>query len=369
MQQQFLPSGRVQYFPMCEYEGKTTFASRVSAARYEVTVRNKVVDSTYMNVTVPSMRAPQFEVAPELTCVPPNALPRISAQADQYVVIGAGKTGMDACLWLLGNQVAPEAITWIMPRDSWLLDRATIQPGGIFAGGIAAGFARQFEVTAKAESIEDLFNGLNDCGQLLRFDDNVWPTMYRCATVTQAELDQLRRIPNIVRKGRVERIEADSIILTEGTEATSPAALYIDCTADGLERRPVLPVFEPRQITLQSVRTCQQVFSAAFIGHVEAAYEDETIKNELCTVVPHPDSHIDWLRTSLGNAMNQARWASDPQLQEWLVNSRLDGFSGLGAIMSGEDPDSQALVQSLEENALPAMAKLQALLGEVDENS
>ena len=44
-----------------------------------------------------------------------------------------------------------------------------------------------------------------------------------------------------------------------------------------------MPVFAEDRITLQSVRTCQQVFSAAFIGHVEAAYDDEAHKNELCT--------------------------------------------------------------------------------------
>ena len=100
MQQQFLPSGRVQYFPMCEYQGDQHFVSLVSDAEHDV-VANKVVDATYMNVTVPSMRPPLYEVAEGATCVPLNALPRLPGTWDRYMVIGAGKTGMDACLFLL----------------------------------------------------------------------------------------------------------------------------------------------------------------------------------------------------------------------------------------------------------------------------
>ena len=61
-----------------------------------------------------------------------HELPRESRPESGYVIVGAGKTGMDACLWLLANDVDPHAITWIMPRDSWMLDRASIQPGDFF---------------------------------------------------------------------------------------------------------------------------------------------------------------------------------------------------------------------------------------------
>ena len=90
--------------------------------------------------------------------------------------------------------------------------------------------------------------------------------MYRCATVSLAELAQLRRIQDVVRLGRLRRIEESSMVLGAGTIDASPGTLYIDCSADGLERRPALPVFDGHRMTLQSVRTCQQVFSAALIA-------------------------------------------------------------------------------------------------------
>lgn len=368
MQQQFLPSGRIQYFPMCEYQGGERFVSLVSHGDYRVQA-NKVVDATYMHVAVPSMRDPSYEVSPEAECVPPNQLPRAGGQFQRYMVVGAGKTGMDACLWLLKNDVDPIAITWIMPRDSWMLDRAMIQPGAaLFDNSVAGFFAQQLQAIVAADSIDDLFERLNACGQLLRLDGNIKPTMYRCATVTKLELEQLRRIDNIVRLGRVQRIDGDCIVLDEGTIPTDTSTLHVDCSADGLERRPTVPTFDGEKITLQSLRTCQQVFSAAFIGHVEATYEDEDMKNKLCTPVPHPDSHIDWLNTTLANSLNQAQWLQDESLQKWLLDSRLDGFRGLLRALTTTDPDLQAAAQSMGENMLPSIVKLQALLAEVEAN-
>ena len=363
MNQQFLPSGRVQYFPMCEYAEGGSIVSLVSGETHEVAAR-KVVDSTYMHVTVPSMRPPVYEVADGLRCVSPNALTAIDRPPAGYVVVGAGKTGIDACLWLLATGVDPDDITWIMPRDSWLLDRATIQPGPESFDSTIGGFAKQLEASALATSITDLFDRLEVSGQLLRLDDTVRPSMYRCATVTVAELEQLRRIDGIVRLGRVRSIGPQEIVLENGSFPTSPDALYIDCTADGLERRPAVPVFDSDRITLQSVRTCQQVFSAAFIGHVEASSSDDAEKNELCTVVPHPDSDIDWLRTTLATALNSARWNSDPNLPAWLRGSRLDAFSN-DRLDGDPDPAQLELLGRIVKHVPGAITNLQRLLAGV----
>ena len=288
LHQDFLPSGRVQYFPLSDYLGDGSFRSLATGAVTEITATN-VVDATYMNVTVPSTRDPLYEVADGVRCIPPNDLPKSGVlPAERHVVIGGGKTAMDACLWMLDRGIDAGSITWIRPRDSWCLNRRNIQPGDEFVGSSLGGFVSQFEIAAEAETVDDLFSGLEAAGQLLRLDTNVRPTMYRCATVTESEIETLRTITDVVRLGRVERIDADQIVLTDGVVPTGPNVIHIDCTADGLEQRPVVPVFDGNAITLQAVRTCQQVFSAAFIAHVEAAYSDETTKNELATVIPTP---------------------------------------------------------------------------------
>jgi hypothetical protein len=193
----------------------------------------------------------------------------------------------------------------------------------MFAQSLGRQMRDNFKAIVNARSISDLFTRIEADGHLLRLDQTVWPTMWRCATVTVAELDQMRRIRNIVRSGRVQHIEANRIVLDKATIQTSVTTLHIDCTANGLEKRPAKPVFAGSQITLQSVRTCQQVFSAAFIGHIESAYEDEKLKNDLCTPIPHPETYVDFLHTVLGDLINTARWTEDSTLQAWLGNARL----------------------------------------------
>jgi hypothetical protein len=119
------------------------------------------------------------------------------------------------------------------------------------------------------------------------------------------------------------------MVLDGGTVAVGGDELYIDCTADGVEKRPATPVFDGGSITLQSVRGCQQIFSAALIAHVEAAYADDAVKNELCVPLPHPDTDLDWLRLALADYSNQLRWFDEPELMSWLATARLDLFGRL----------------------------------------
>ncbi len=371
MRQQLLPTGRVTYFPMSEYRGQHHGKGRfttLAGAEYAVTVTRRIVDATYMRVTVPAMRSPPYQVAPEIQCVPPNDLPRLAAH-DRYVVVGAGKTGIDTCLWLLGQGIAPDRLTWIMPRDSWLLDRATIQPGPLFAEEIKANFTAQLQAIRDAVSIEDLFGRLEDAGVLLRLDPAVRPTMYRCATVTRAELEQLRRITDVVRMGHLRRVEPGTLFLDGGEVATRGSALYVDCTADGAEKVPATPIFDTGSITLQSVRGCQQVFSAALIAHVEAAYPDDpddSVKNELCRPVEHPDTDLDWARNTVADYANQLRWLDDPDLTAWLAGARLDLFGHLmGHLLApaSAKPRVRERILGMTKTALSATAeKLEQLL-------
>jgi NAD(P)-binding Rossmann-like domain len=328
MQQQLLPTGRVAYFPMSEHHGDGLF-STLGGQDYTVTAQRAIVDATYLSVVVPSMRPPSFAVAPGVDCIPPNDLAKYAVGRDRYVIVGAGKTGMDACLWLLRHGVAADRLTWIKPREAWLLDRALLQPGPPFAKGIRAAMIARVEAIRNATSLDDLFGRLEATGLLLRVDPTTRPTMYRCATVSRAELEQLRGITNVLRLGHVSRIEHDKIVLDDGELRAHPSTLYIDCTANGLERRPNLPVFDGQRITLQCVRGCQPVFSAAVIGHVEATKPDVRAKNGLCAPVPYPVDDLDWLRMLIVENDNHTRWLDDPEMAQWLESSRLDMIAHL----------------------------------------
>ena len=340
MHQQLLPSGRVSYFPMSEYHGDGCF-STAAGEDYTVTTSRAAVDATYMLTVVPSMRPPQYAVDPEVICVPPNDLPKQVYGFGRFVVVGAGKTGMDTCLWLLRQGFSPDRITWIKPREAWLLDRTQLQPGPAFARITRNAIKARIEAMTLATSVEDLFDRLETAGSLLRVDPTVRPTMYRCATVTTAELDQLRRITDVVRLGHVTSIEPGKILLEHGEIPTDASILHIDCTADGAEQRPATAVFDGDRITLQSVRGCQQVFSAALIAHVDATQSDEQTKNELCTPIPHPSTDLDWLRISAADNRNQMRWLADPELATWLSTCRLDVVGRLNRPM----PDNPRVLE------------------------
>ena len=164
----------------------------------------------------------------------------MSEPARGYTVIGAGKTAMDACSWLLDNGVEPDAIRWIRPRDAWMLDRAHAQPLDLVTA-IIEDVAAQLEAAAEADSVGDLFARLEANGHLIRLDKRVEPTMYRCATVSTSELEQLRSIENVVRQGRVRAIGTDEIVLEAGTIPTDVAQVHVDCTAAGLRVSPDAP--------------------------------------------------------------------------------------------------------------------------------
>jgi hypothetical protein len=109
----------------------------------------------------------------------------VADRADRYVIVGAGKTAIDACLWLLENGVDPDAITWVKPREAWVLNRYFTQSGSL-VGQLMEGISLQAEAAALATSPDDLFRHLADREQLLRVDEAMTPTMFRGPTMSLA---------------------------------------------------------------------------------------------------------------------------------------------------------------------------------------
>jgi hypothetical protein len=339
MNQRLLASGRVRYFPKSRHVGSDgdaqVFTSLLDGREQRVRVRRKVVHATHTGTEVPSTRPPAYGVARGVRCVPPNALQRIDAPHPRYTVVGSGKTGIDACLWLLQNGTDPARIRWIMPNDAWFMDRANVQPGEENLPRFFECMAQQFECIAQAESPHDLFDRLEATGQLLRLDPEVRPSKYRCATVSQDELRELRRIRNVVRLGRVRRIEATRLVLEYGVLDSLDGELYIDCSACAIPSRPGVPVFEGEHaIHLQLVRSCAPSFSAALIAAVECRVNGTDEKNAMCKVVPLPCEDTSWLTMWATTLANRRRWAGHEGLSQWLAQSRLD----YGAKTRGDAP-------------------------------
>jgi hypothetical protein len=258
-------------------------------------------------------------------------------------------------LWLLQTGVAPEAICWIKPREAWVHNRVFMQCGEL-VGNMLEGISFQMEAAAQSTSVGDLFDRLQASGQLLRVDERVAPTMYKAPTMSVTELEQLRRIDDVVRLGRVRRIERNVVVLDDGTLPTSPRALHVHCAAAGLNTAPSIPIFTTDRITLQPIRTGLIPFNAALVGYVEATRRDLAEKNRLCPPNRLPDVPLDWIRGTLIGMNADRVWSKEPDIADWLERVRLNPSRGLRE--RRDQPQVQQAMKRFAENVRPGLARL-----------
>jgi hypothetical protein len=364
MRETLLASGRVRYFPMTEYLGEHRFVSRLSGTEREVRVRRSVVDARYLEPSVPATTRPPFEVEQGARVVPVHELAALADPADAYTVIGAGKTAVDACLWLLELGVPAESIRWIKPREAWFVNR-TFTQGGELVGTLLEGIALQVEALAGAVSQEDLFERLSAAGQLLRIDGDVSPSMYKAATMSQTEVDALRRIRDVVRLGRVRHVGRDRITLDGGSVRTTADTLHVHCAAAGLNPAPAVPIFQEGRILLQPIRSGLIPFNAAIVGYLEATRGDLSEKNRLCPPNRLPDVPLDWIRGTLIAMTADHAWSRDPAIAEWLERARLNPSCGLRT--RSREPKVVDAAKRFAASVRPALEKARKLVAEAPE--
>lgn len=369
MQHKLLPSGRVSYHPMSNYTGDGHIVSLLSGAQTTVSVRQKTVDATLFSPSVPATHTPKFAVADGVRLVTPNALPQLWMQRhgqpipQQFCVVGAGKTAMDAVVWLLRNGAASDAISWVVPRDSWLINRLQTQPGVEFFQHSMGGEADKLAAFAQATSIDDAFLRMEATGQMLRIDTSRMPTMFHYATVSIGEVELLRSITKVIRQGHVQSIEPDALLMADGRVAMAPGTLYVDCTASAVDKQSIEPVFQGSRIALQLLRAPLVVQSAALTAFIEVHGSDDAHKNSLCTPVPFPKNLAGFARATQVSMMNQLAWSQDKALRQWMRESRLDGFGKMVAEVDKGDVDKLATLTRLRGNAMAAMANMPKLMG------
>lgn len=368
MEEQFLASGKVQYFPNTEYLGDHRFRSLENGKEYTVDVKKKLVLASHLTTKVPATHTPNFTISKETNFKPINALPKELEKPNHYCIIGGGKTGMDAIVYLLENDITPEKISWVISRDSWVIDRATTQNTEAFFEITIGNQANQFEALAEATSLDDLFTRLEAKGVLMRLDKKVKPTQFHGATVSKAELALLQKIPTVIRLGRVSHIQGNQLILDKGNHQCPENTLFVDCSATPIPKDlQNIPVFQEGVIIPQTVRSYQPAFSASFVAHAELNYTSDKEKNKLCAVVPLPDKDTDWLKGLAATMLNQLNWSSDKPLRQWMTANRLDGFSKLIRGVDKKDTAKTEILHRMKSNGLPAMMKLQQLIQEIDQ--
>lgn len=363
LEQTFLPSGRVRFLPMSDYIGdwsdQHAVRSGLTGKTTEIFVRRRLVDSTYLEVSVPATHTPPFEVDPGARLIPVGDLVRVHEPPAGYTIIGAGKTAMDAANWLLDHGVDPDSIRWIKPREAWVFDRASFQPLDLIVQTIEA-LADAFESLAGAKDLNDLWRRVENCGELCRIDPDVEPTMFRGAILSQAEIVALRQLERVVRMGPVRRIGTDRITLEDGEIPSSCDEIHVDCTARGFRTAPPRPIFEPARITLQSLIGGFTTYNAALVGFVESTSRDDVQKNALCPPTPQPNEPVDWIKTMCAGMTTFSAHAAEPDVAAWVNASRLSLTRGMADHL--DDPGMQQPMARWLASVGPALANADRLL-------
>jgi hypothetical protein len=365
LEQQFLASGRVRFLPMSDYRGEAagghSVVSLLSGAETTVKVRRKLVDATYVESEIPSRHTPSFEVDEGVRFMPPNGLVHLDEPATRFTILGSGKTSVDTCCWLLDNGVDPDAIRWIKPREAWVFNRAFTQPLDLLGKSYMRLQAHWVGAAAQADDGADFAHRLEDANVFLRFDQSVEPTMFRGSTMSVRELEQGRQIENVVRLGRVRRIDTREVELDEGTVPSSPGDVYVDCTALGV--RPVVPrpLFEDGRVTLEYVTVGVIPWSASCVGYVEATRDDDTEKNRLCPPVIFTGWPADLLGIARAGLMGTLARGAEPDFAAWADGARLNPAGGTA--QRADDPDIAEARASIASNMPIALANFERTLG------
>ncbi len=340
MLDRMVESGKVEFFPNSEYVGDRTVVSHVSGKGFEVPERCRIVNAHYLAPSIPAEKPAPFAVADDARVLPVNDLARLGDAPSQYVVVGAGKTATDACIWLLARGVDPDAICWVRSREPWMINRAKVQPDPVIFTGMAA---ETMQAGADATSLEDLFLRLEDAGIMMRVDRKVMPTMAKAPTLATWELDQLRTLEDVVRRGHLEAVEKGKLIFANGSVEVSNDALVVHCAADGLKYPPLVPVWQPEEITLQAIRAGFPCFGAAVVGYVEATRQTDEDKNRLCPPTGYGNSMADWARMNVRGTRAVMSFMSEPDINEWANRVALNP-----ARIPPEHPGSEALDEARE---------------------
>ncbi len=363
LEQDLLPTGRVRFFGMCDYLGVDTdgdprFVSLLTGVSTRVRVRRRIVDATYIESEIPSRHPLGFVVDADVRILPPNDLVDLAEPARGFTIIGAGKTAMDTCNWLLDAGVDANRIRWIRPRDGWFFNRTYMQPLELVASYMQLQ-ARFVEHAAGCDGSASFTAGLETDGVLVRIDPSVQPEVFRGATISELELDSLRQIDNVVRLGRVRRIGTQQVSFDSADLPSDPHEIYVDCTAVGVRPVEPRPVFDDEHITMQYVTIGVAPWSAATIAAVEASDRDDRRKNELCPPVTFTGEASDMLRVAYAGMTGLLARGAEPDLAQWTERCRLNPARGAADHL--DDPQVQSAFTSLANNMGPAMHNLEQL--------
>jgi hypothetical protein len=248
---------------------------------------------------------------------------------------------------------------WLRPREPWMLNRAAVQPDPVVALGLAAD---TMAAAADAESLDDMFGRLEAADAMMRIDPTAVPTMAKAPTLARWELELLRSIERVVRLGHIEQVRDREIVLERGSIPLAPDSVVVHCAASGLRYPPIVPIWAPDGIRIQTNRAGFPCFCAALIGYVEATRDDDRERNRLCPPNTLPDRPADWAWMQVRGNLATSTFGAEDDIAQWsngcaLNPSRIDPSLR-------DDPDVLAAKARLSRVLEPGLARMAELAEE-----
>jgi hypothetical protein len=346
-----------------------------------IRVRKRLVDARNLEPDLPVSTPPKFAFSPEsVSVLPVNDLvgntsgeSEESAEKKHFVVVGGGKTGMDAVTHLLNEKhVLPENLLWVVPNHAWITARENIgncidllytaaelhddaitgsddddeKKEADATGATAAGIGPDF--------FQRGFIEWEKQGHIYRLDPSVVPTKFKDATLSLEELNLLQTtVPSMVRAGRIAKItDEGSMVFQDGStmELPFPVAdtLFLHCAAGAFhcsksDRSPP-PIFENRRIVVQDIYgTPGFCFVGSMLGKMESLAGLTDDERNAMARRPEPSSEptpplgqsggdvigkVSEDHQFVQRAKNLRMWMDTPELRDWLFANHLFHMAG-----------------------------------------
>jgi len=316
----FVATGRVRTYFEANYEGEAAGLNETNSSTYNdptakithifttkegrsIHVKCMKVVQSETKAIVPSMRkGVPFPIDEKVVkAIPLNHLPKhIGKTRQKYMVIGAGKSGVDAINYLLDHgNVDPDQIIWIVSQSNWYWLRDGISPHPAPGSGFWKRVNKTFfEPLVKGKSADEVFLLMEKVGAMGRVDpdDGHFPRVFKGASISNHDLANLRRLKNVVKnRGRVTSITSREVIIQNGAHTIpfSPSdTVIVDCMADDnlfgyFDFDENFELFNPHKIRLGPTTSLYNPsHSSSQAAFLEANFDDseagDAVKNSFC---------------------------------------------------------------------------------------
>ena len=325
--------------PREEYAYTYTVTNNTTGVARTIRVRKRLVDARNLEPDLPVSTPPGFAFsADKISVVPVNDLvdngnandTPLAKGKKHFVVIGGGKTGMDAVFHLLTEKnVSLDDLLWVVPNDAWITARENIgncidllyTSAKLFDEGYHSSTttsnssstrtSSDKESQEKKESDNDTPNdttttktGITDDffqrgflewekqGHVYRLAPSVVPTKFKDATLSRNELTVLQTaVPRMVRGHRISEITDRGRLVFVGNDDNSDSdnknkhgfdlpfpveeTLFVHCSAGAFHcsksKKSPPPIFEGRRIVVQDIYgTPGYCFVGSMLGKLES---------------------------------------------------------------------------------------------------